>query len=584
METINHLLSGVFQNLASIYNYLGSSERFRAIAYSRAAKVVDGLKDDIREYAKKNLLEEIPGIGESIAEKIREFIGSGRISRFEELKKEVPYNLLGLLHVSGFGPASLRLMHKELGIQNEDDLVRAIENGSLARLKGFGQKKIENMLRGLKLFKQASGQMQLLEALEIGDRILKHLNKIHGIEKIELAGSLRRRKETIGDIDVLATCPMKYRTRLVNSFLKLEDCKTVLAAGDSKATILLKNGKQVDLRIVNRNEWGSALLHFTGSREHNIHLRTIAKDRGLRLNEYGLFRLKDDQWLGGRTEAEVYKLLGFQWIPPEMREEKGELALAAKGKIPDLVDIHDIRGDLQMHSNWSDGSMDLETLVHFVQHNFRYDYIVLTDHSKSQRIAGGLNEERLINQIAEIHFLNKKLGGEYLKTGIEVDILADGSLDLPDDLLSQLDWVCASIHSGFSGDNTERLIAACRNPFVNCLGHPGGRLIGKREPYPVDWEKVYREAAKTGTAMEINAQPDRLDLDERHARAAREAGVTLVINTDSHTQKNYYLMNLGVWVARRAWCTREDILNTKSWKEIRKFVERKRQLEVLPVF
>lgn len=323
------------------------------------------------------------------------------------------------------------------------------------------------------------------------------MKQLAEVKQVELAGSLRRRKETIGDIDVLVSCEEKYRKKIVSHFVSSTIAKQVLAKGDTKASIILKDsGKQVDLRIVNEDEWGAALQYFTGSKEHNIHLRTIAKDKGYKISEYGIFNIKNEKKVAGKTEEEIYRTLGFQMIPPEMREDKGEIELAGKNKIPKLVSLQDIKGDLQMHSVWSDGISTIEEIVKYVKKNFAYQYIALTDHSKSSRIANGMDEKQLLKQIKTIEQLNEKLGERFVKTGIEVDILPDGTLDIADEVLAQLDWVTAAIHSNFNRDNTERIIRACENPFVYCIGHPTGRLIGSREPYKVDMKKVIEVAKK----------------------------------------------------------------------------------------
>ena len=582
MTTLNHALAQLFKDMAAVYKYLGSGERFRAMAYSRASRVIDNMDDDISTYIKKNRLGDLPGIGESIAEKIREFARTGKVKKFEALKKKVPFELMELMNVSGFGPESLKQVHRELNVSTKEQLITALENGSIRKLKGFGDRKVQNMIRGLKLFKQTEERMLLWDALETGERLIHELKKMKEAGQVELEGSLRRKKETIGDIDILVSCRPRDRKKIVNRFTALSMCKTVLAKGDTRASILIdEDNRQVDLRVVNAGEWGAAQVYFTGSREHNIMLRTIARDRGLKINEYGVFRLKDEKKIAGVTEAEVYAALGFQWVPPEMREDRGELALAAKNKIPKLVQLHQLKGDMQMHSTWSDGILPVEELARHVLKNYKYEYIVLTDHSKSSRIAGGLDEKEFIKQMKEIEAVNKKLGRVFVRKGAEVDILAVGSLDLDDAVLSKMEWVCASIHSGFSKDNTERLIAACRNPYVNCIGHPSGRLIGKREAYPVNWKRVFDAAAETGTAMELNAQPERMDLNDELAKQAREAGVKLVISTDSHAPENFGFMKLGVYMAQRAWCRAGDILNTKGWKELEAF--RKKKIRACPV-
>jgi DNA polymerase (family 10) len=397
------------------------------------------------------------------------------------------------------------------------------------------------------------------------------------VKHAELAGSLRRKKETVGDIDILVSSAEKNRNKIVSHFISSDIAKQILAKGNTKASIILKgSGRQADLRIVDPDEWGSALQYFTGSKEHNVHLRTIAKEKGYKISEYGLFLTMNDKKVAGESEEDVYKKLGFQFVPPEMREDKGEIELAEKNKIPRLISLDDIKGDLQMHSVWSDGLHSIEDIVKYVKKNFSYDYIAITDHSKSSRIAKGMDERQILKQIKAIDEVNKKLGNGFVKKGIEVDILPDGTLDIPDDILVQLDWVTASIHSGFNKDNTERIIRACENPHVLCIGHPTGRLIGTREAYKVDIGKIIDAAKATNTALEINAQPERMDLNDELAAMAREKKVKLVISTDTHTLENFYFMKLGVFIARRAWCTADDILNTRSWSEIKKLKHQKK--------
>lgn len=577
MSEKNHVLSGLLTEMATIYRYLGPEERFRALAYAKAARTLDRLSKEVTHYIRNGTLEDIPGIGESIADKVIEFATTGHIHKLEELKREVPYELLELMSVSGFGPQSLKQIHEVLHIDTRDKLISALEDGRISRLKGFGTKKVDNMKRGLKLHKQSEERILLWQAIQIGDRIKGQLENLKEVKQIEVAGSVRRGRETIGDLDILVSCRPADRRKIVQAFTLLPDRKIQLSKGDTRASIIIHDHhRQVDLRLVSPHEWGSALLYFTGSKEHNVALRTQAKQKELKINEYGVYRTKDNVRLAGSTEEEIYAQLGLQYIPPEMREMTGELELAAAHQIPQLINVNDLHGDMQMHSTWSDGQMEIEPLAHYVLRHFDYEYIVLTDHSKSSRIAGGKDAKAFERQMREIDQINKKIGKSFIKKGVEVDILPDGTLDLPDALLEKMDWVCASIHSGFSHDNTDRLIAACRNPYVNGLGHPSGRLIGKREAYKVDWTKLFKVAKQTGTSMEINAQPDRMDLSDQLARQAREAGVTLTISTDSHAADQFSNISLGVINARRAWCQAKDILNTRSWKEVEKFIKHKR--------
>jgi len=564
--------------MAACYRYLGADERFRTIAYENAARTMDSLKEDVSVYADNvQHLDQLKGIGESIAEKIIEYLQTGKIITYDKLLKQVPIELLELMEVNGMGPSTLKTLHEELGIDNREELVLAIEKGKLSTLKGFGEKKIDNIKRALKLSKEAGNRLMLWDALQIGESILEEIKKTKGVIRAELAGSLRRRKETIGDIDIIIACALRSRKQIIKKFTSLPQVARIIAAGDTKASVVLKeHNTQVDIRLVDESEYGSALLYFTGSKEHNIHLRLMAKDKDWKISEYGIFNATSDKRLGGETEKQVYDALGMAFIPPELREDKGEIEQAQKNALPKLVEHKDIKGDLQMHSTWSDGAESIETIARHVLKNFpQYEYIVITDHSPTERIAHGLKPEEFKKQFAEIDKVNKSLGKDFVKKGVEVDILADGSLDLPDALLKEFDWVTASIHSGFNKDNTERLLKACEHRAVHCIGHPSGRLIGKREAYIIDWQKLFKKAAATGTSIEINAQPERLDLKDELVHEAIRQGVMITISTDAHNLNQYDFMQLGIDVARRGWCEKDNILNTRSWKELKKFASKK---------
>lgn len=577
MHSENNLnLSALFRNMAAVYRFQGPEERFRALAYAKASRVIAALPEDISVYAGKGGLEKLPGIGEGIAGQIAEFLAQGKIRKHDQLVSTVPVELLELMEIKGFGPRSVKTVHEQLSVNSKAEFINALQDGRISGIRGFGKKKVENMMRALKLHKEIEDRMLLTDALEEGSHLIGLLNSAQGITHIELAGSLRRRKETIGDFDILVACKKEHRMPVLRQFTSGNLARQVLSKGDTKASIILqKNGKQADLRIVNEWEWGAALQYFTGSKEHNIHLRTIAREKGYKLSEYGIFSLQNGERLGGATEAEIYQMLGMQEIPPEMRENQGEIELAAKNRLPLLLNTIDIRGDLQMHTVWSDGLNTIEEMAEYAMNQMKYDYIVISDHSKSSRIAGGMNEKQILSQISAIEALNKKLGKPFVKTGLEVDILPDGSLDIADEILSQLDWVTAAIHSRFTLDNTRRIISACRNPYVNCIGHPSGRLIGSREPYLLDFDAVFNAAAVSGTALEINAQPERLDLNDGNARRAREAGVRMVISTDAHNTNGLEYMHLGVSQARRAWCSASDILNTNPWEVLAEFRQAK---------
>jgi len=575
-STINQELSSIFKEMSNLYKYMGPTERFRALSYQKAANVLASLPNEINEYVKNNTLEDLPGIGESIGKKIREFINTGVIQKHKELKKDIPRELLEIIEIKGFGPQTIKKIHTTLNITSKKQLVDALQCGTIETLKGFGKKKTATLLESLKLHEQTQKRLLLNDALAIGEILVKELKKIPEIQNIELAGSLRRRKETIGDIDILISANDRDRKKIIDEFIKSDMIKKIMVKGNTKASVILKQKeKQADIRIVNDAQWGAALLYFTGSKEHNIHLRSVAKEKNMKLSEYGLFDQASNIKIAGETEASIYKALGLQNIPPEMRENNGEIELACEQKIPILITLKDIKGDLQMHSSWSDGMQSIEKLAEFVKQHYNYEYIAITDHSQSSRIANGITEKQILNQIIEIKAINKKLDEEFIKTGIEVDILANGNLDISDEIMAQLDWVTASIHSGFKRDNTDRILKACENPYVSCIGHPTGRLIGERNPYNLNFKSVIEMAASTQTALEINAQPQRMDLKDDHVFLAREKGVKLVISTDSHSEQQLGFMTLGVDLARRAWCKSSDILNTMKWKEIEKWLKAK---------
>lgn len=575
MTEQNRQLALILHDLALMYRFLGGGNAFRAIAYQKASQAISGLPDDISSYVREGTLQEIPGIGESLENDIREFDETGAVKRFEKLKKKIPQELIELMDISGFGPQSLKKLYKTLHLKTKEDVISALQDGRVGHLKGFGPKKVENMLHGLKLHKKSEERMLLWYAIEEGDRIIASLKDLPEIKKIELAGSLRRRKETIGDLDILAVVGHRDRKKVADYFTRAKFAAKVLAKGATRASIIMKeNGKQADLRMVGELEWGAALQYFTGSKDHNIRLRTIARDLGFKISEYGIFNIHGNKRIAGKSEEEVYHKLGMQFIPPELREDRGEIDLALQKKIPQLVQLSDIKGDLQMHSDWSDGLQTLEEIATFVRKHFSYEYIAITDHSRSSRIAGGMDEKEFMEQFRAIKELNDTLGKDFVKAGVEIDILSDGTLDFPDDILARFDWVTASIHSGFNRNNTDRLVKACEHPFVHCIGHPTGRIIGKRDPYTVDIAELIHAAKQTCTALEINAQPDRMDMNDEFATQARAQGAMIVISTDSHKYTDFSCMRLGVDIARRAGCTAENILNTKSWKEIKRLVSK----------
>lgn len=578
MFPINKKLAEIFDELSVIYRFKGEEHRFRVTAYQKAANVLQELPEDIRTYMTDDQLEEIPGIGESIAEKIREYVKTGKIKKHEILKKEIPPDFIELLDVKGLGPQTLKTIRKELNIQTRDELSKALEDGRVEALEGFKSKSVHNILEGLKEQEKADERILLTEAIDIAEWIIENLISQPGQVKTETAGSIRRGRETIGDIDLLVSADPKDRSGIIDFFTGMDGVIKVIAKGDTKVSVVVERAhRQVDMRMIDEEEWGAALLYFTGSKEHNIHLRQIAKEQDLKINEYGLFETKGkERKIAGKTEESIYNKLGLSWIPPELRENHGEIEKAANNHLPDLVTLDKIEGDFHTHSNWSDGMQSIREMAEYALNEMKYSYMVLTDHSKSSRISGGLDEDRFKEQWENIDEINATLDREFIKKGVEVDILRNGSLDLNDGLLELMDWVVASVHSHFTQDNTDRIISACQNPYVNAIGHPTGRLFGKRKAYPLDMDKVIAKAAETGTALEINAQPQRMDIDGLWTKQAIDSGVMIVIGTDAHHISQFKYMRQGVATARRGWCESKNILNTKKWSAIKKFAAAKK--------
>jgi DNA polymerase (family 10) len=478
-----------------------------------------------------------------------------------------------MMEIPGMGPKTLAMIHKEKGISNLSGMEKAIENGSLIGLPGMGEKKAENIKRGIELLKASKGRMNLGIAFPLARRIVGTLREKTGSKKIEWAGSLRRMRENIGDIDILATGP--NHQKIVHAFTHLPEVKEVLASGETKASVIVEGGVQIDIRVVEEDSYGAALQYFTGSKGHNIHLRGIAKAKGIKINEYGVFR--GEKRIGGKEEKDVYQALGMDWIDPELREDRGEIEAAQKKHLPKLVEEPEIRGDLHIHSKASDGTASIEEIAKVAQKR-GYQYVAICDHSKSLKIARGLDESRLLKQMEEIDRINEKLKGFQILKGTEVDILTEGRLDLPDKVLEKLDFVVAAIHSGFKQEKekmTKRIVRALENPFVHCLAHPSGRLLGARAPYEVEIDEVMEAAKRNGKALEINATLERLDLDDIHCRKAKEMEIKLAIGTDAHHLDQLWMISLGVGVARRGWLESQDLLNTLPLKGILNWCRRK---------
>ncbi|MEB2308252.1 MAG: DNA polymerase/3'-5' exonuclease PolX [Candidatus Brocadiaceae bacterium] len=569
----NHEIASLFERIADIMELKGENT-FRINSYRKAARVIGDLTEDIEEIAKTQKLTDIPGIGKGTAEKIIEYINSGKMSKYEEVKKGVSEETVGLMQIPGLGPKTVSLLSRELGIVGLRDLENALQAGKLKGLFGIGEKKIENIAKGIELFKISQQRISIGLAYPIVKRIIAELQRNPHMKDIQAAGSLRRMKETVGDIDILVSGAKG--AEIVKAFAKMRGVTQVLAAGDTRGSVRVEEGVQVDVRVVCEDDFGSALQYFTGSKEHNIHLREIAKKKGFKINEYGIF--KGDKKVGGRFEQEIYRILGMDWIPPELRENRGEIEAAQKGMLPNLIKLSDIKGDLHNHSNWSDGTPTLEEMaVHAMK--MGYQYLAVSDHSRSLHVANGLKEEELLEEIEEIDRLNKKFNGFTLLKASEVDIKANGTLDFPDKLLEKLDVVVASIHSGFKQGRekiTERMVAAIHNHYVNIIAHPTGRLISKREGYEIDMDKVIGACSETGTALEINCYYDRLDLNDINCRKAKESGVMIAISTDAHHVDQMWMMELGVGIARRGWVEKKNVINTLFIDKLKAFCLKKR--------
>jgi DNA polymerase (family 10) len=564
----NAEVAGVLYNISELLEIKGENT-FKIRAYAKAARAVEGTTEDIEKIVREKRLKDIPGVGEKIALKIEEYLASGHLQYYEDLKKQVPEELHELLKIPGIGPKTLQFLYSELGIKSVEELEKTARGHRLRRLAHFGETKEENILKAIERYRQRSTRIPLGIALPLAKEIVQGMKESGFIDQIEPAGSLRRRKETVGDIDILATS--KDAQAAIEAFVHLSVVKDVIGKGSTKATIVTREAIQVDLRIMESKSFGTSLQYFTGSKEHNIKLRDIARQKGFKLSEYDLEEISTGRKVYCTGDDEVYQNLGLLPIPPEIREDAGEIEAAISGNLPKLVDYKDIKGDFHVHTDWSEGANTLVEMATAAQ-EMGYEYIAVTDHSKALGVAHGLSEERMLAQIEEIHKLNDKLSGFHVFTGVEVDIKADASLDLPDSILKQCDVVVAALHTGQRQTRREitgRLITAMENENVDIIAHPTGRIIGEREAYDVDIDALLDAAAKTGTVLEINAYPNRLDLSDVNSRKAKNKGIKISIGTDAHNTGHLGLMEFGVDVARRGWLEKEDVMNTRSAKEVR---------------
>jgi DNA polymerase (family X) len=562
----NHEIAAVFEEISNLMKIVQDDPKwtFKSAAYDRAKRAIESLPEKLEDISRdpNRKLTDVPGVGADLAAKIKELVDTGKCQYHQEQLKKVPKGLLDLLDLQSVGPQKVRLFYKELGVESVDDLEKAARSGRLRELPKMDVKSEENILKAIDVYRRAAGRFLLSTAFETARDLIAYLKQMKAVDQVEPAGSLRRGRETVGDLDLLVTG--RDHASIAEYFAKHPGVVQVLAKGEDKVSVKLGNDLQVDVRLLEPKSYGAAMQYFTGSKEHNVALRDRAKRKGWKLSEYGLF--EGEKILASRIEEEVYKKLGLAWIPPELRENLGEIEAAAKNELPKLVAVDDIKGDLQMHTTASDGQTSVEEMAAAAVKR-GYEYILITDHSKAVTIANGLDEKRAVENIKRIHAARKKLPEIQIWAGAEVDILGDGKLDYPDSLLKQFDIVLVSIHSRMNqppDEMTQRLLKALENPYVRILGHPTGRHLLKRDPYQFDTERVFDAAKQRGVILELNGNPERLDLCDRHVKLAREKGMKIIISTDAHHPDHFDFMRYGVMTARRGWMERKDVLNTYS--------------------
>ncbi|MCH8003294.1 MAG: DNA polymerase/3'-5' exonuclease PolX [Nanoarchaeota archaeon] len=569
----NHEVAELLRNIAQLLE-IKNELIFRIRAYEKAALVIENLDEDIEDVWKQGKLEDIPGVGEALTKKISEFLETGKLEYYEKLKKQVPVNMEELGKVAGLGPKTIMKLYKELNVKNLKDLEKAAKQKKIENIEGLGETVEENILKSIEFAKSTGNRFLLGTALDIAEDIKDILKKFKEVNNVEIGGSLRRRKETIGDIDILITS--KNPAKVIDFFTKMDDVEDVLAKGPTKSSVRLKEGLQADLRVLPEKIYGAALLYFTGSKQHNIVLRKIAIKKRMKLSEYGVFNKKTNKLLAGKTEEECYKKLGLRYIEPEIREDGGEIELAMKNKLPKLIGYNDLKGDLQMHTKYSDGNNTIMEMA-LASKKLGHEYICITDHvGETFKITNSLNEKRIKKQRIEINMVNKKLKGIVILQGGEVNIRDNGSLDLKDNVLKELDIVLAAIHSGFKNPKekiNKRIIRAMENPNVDIIAHPSGRLINQRPAIEWDFDEILEKARQTKTVLEVNASQERLDLKDVHVSAAVKAKVKLSIGTDSHETDQLRNYKLGIATARRGWAAKKDVINTYSVKDMLKLLK-----------
>ena len=572
---INLKIAKIFYQMAELYTM--KDDQFRPRAYERAARLIESMEEDLEDIYKKGgvkALMRIPGVGRGMAEHIEEYIKTGKIENFEKLKRAAPIDLESFSAVEGVGPKMLMALWKNLKIKNIKDLGKAARAGKIHTLPHFGEKTEENILRSIELSREHRGRFLLGYVSPIVSQMEKDLISVSGVKKVLACGSFRRGKETIGDIDILAQA--SDSRAVMEYFVSMPSVKKIIVRGEMKSMVRLDIGIDADLRVVPEKSYGAALQYFTGSKDHNIELRKIAIKKKWKLNEYGLFD-KNNKQIAGRTEEEIYKKLGLDWMPPEMRENRGEIELAASHKLPKIVEYEEVLGDLQMHTTFSDGAHSVEEMAREAMRLGR-KYIAITDHVGHLKIAGAMDVRTIERQWREIKKVDKKMKGIKILKGCEVDINPDGTIALEDRHLAKFDIVLGSIHSNFKMKKTEmtkRLIRAMENPHIDIISHPTGRVIHKRSGYELDMEEIFRAAVRTKTILEINSYPDRLDLNDLNIKKAIEHGVKISIGTDSHSKNQLHFLELGIAQARRGWAKKSDVVNCMEVEKLIKFLEQK---------
>ncbi|MDA2921853.1 DNA polymerase/3'-5' exonuclease PolX [Patescibacteria group bacterium AH-259-L07] len=572
----NREIANILNQIADILEIIDAN-RFRIIAHQRAAQAIENLTENINSIYAKGELEKIPGVGKAIADHIKELIETGKSKAFERLKKKIPVGVLELLYIEGLGPKKVKLFYQKFGVKSIPQLEKLVKSHKLLILKGWGEKSEQNILRGIALYKRFRKRFALGEVYFLSHDIVTSLKQSRLTDKVTVCGSIRRGRETIGDMDILATS--KTPKKAIDFFTSLDAVEKVIAQGTTKARVILRHGPEADLRVVKPESFGAAMHYFTGSKAHNIHIRKMGIAKGLRINEYGVYKKSRGKLIriGGRAEKEIFQSVGLDWIPPEIREDDGEIEAAQKGKLPKLINAGDVKGDLQVHTKWSDADNTILEMAQAAKER-GYEYIAITDHASAIGVTKGLNKKTIVNYIKAIKRADKKINGIRILAGSEVDIMRNGDLYLPDSVLKRLDVVLAAVHSGFRRpevEQTRRVIKVLENPYVHIFAHPTARLINKREPINLDMETVIQAAKKTNTILEINASWQRLDLNAIHTRSAVERGVKMVISTDAHATNQLDMMKFGVLTARRGWCEKKDIINTLPLTRLLKVLTKK---------